>query len=201
VRHLGGTISPAVELMRLLRLMATAAAFGVALLLWGQDADARLEGRANLDESGTELFMSAPLRETAPIMVALGPSGAGPASHPGGSLDGLFNRPGLLAGFAAGFLGSGLLGLMFGQGLVGGLSGVASFLGLIFQLALVVMFGRLIWSWWSGRNEPAFADMSPRQQAEGYLRSRNELLPGIYPPNGADEAEFREPTTSGEVKR
>jgi hypothetical protein len=40
------------------------------------------------------------------------------------------------------------------------------------------MLARLIWSWWSGRNAPAFAGLSPRQLADPYLRSRNEAFPG-----------------------
>ncbi len=68
--------------------------------------------------------------------------------YPGGSLGGLFSRPGLLGGFAAGFLGAGVLGVLFGHGMLGELSGVASVLGLIFQLILMVMMARLIWTWW-----------------------------------------------------
>jgi hypothetical protein len=51
-------------------------------------------------------------------------------------------------------------------------------LGLLCQLALIAMLARLIWSWWSGRNAPAFAGLSPRQLADPYLRSRNESVPG-----------------------
>ena len=112
---------------------------------------------------------------------------AGSSSYPGGSLGGLFNRPGLLGGFAAGFLGSGVLGLLFGHGLVGELGSVASVLGLVFQLALIALLCRLIWTWWSGRNAPAFAGLSPRQLADPYLRSRHEFLPDIEAPPGADD--------------
>jgi predicted lipid-binding transport protein (Tim44 family) len=100
------------------------------------------------------------------------------AGQQNGSLGGLFNRPGLVGGFAAGFLGAGLLGLFFGHGVFGGLGGVASYSGLLCQLALIAMLARLIWSWWSGRNAPAFAGLSPRQLADPYLRSRNEAFPG-----------------------
>ena len=81
------------------------------------------------------------------------PSGAGRSARPGG----LFNRPGglfgggLLGGLAAGFLGAGLFGLLFGSGLFGGLGGFASILGLLIQVALVVIVARLIWSWWQRR--------------------------------------------------
>jgi len=41
------------------------------------------------------------------------------------SKPGFFNRPGLLGGLAAGFLGAGLFGMLFGHGLMGGLGGLA----------------------------------------------------------------------------
>ena len=66
-------------------------------------------------------------------------------TYPGGSLGGLFSRPGLLGGFAAGFLGSGVLGLLFGHGFVGELGSVASIIGRVFQLALIALLCRLIW--------------------------------------------------------
>jgi hypothetical protein len=46
---------------------------------------------------------------------------------------GFFNRPGFLGGLFAGFLGAGLLGMLFGNGLMGGLGGAASMLGLPLQ--------------------------------------------------------------------
>jgi predicted lipid-binding transport protein (Tim44 family) len=71
---------------------------------------------------------------------------------------GLFNRGGgFLGGLAAGFLGAGLLGMLFGGGLFGGLGGLSSILGLILQIALVVLVVRLAMSWWQRRNEPQAA--------------------------------------------
>jgi predicted lipid-binding transport protein (Tim44 family) len=189
LRQYVGTMLPAGEPARWFRSLATLAALTIALLICGEEAEARLQGGLDFDRSGAWLFMPEPIADAAPILVAaLDRPAAGQPAHPGGSLGGLFNRPGLLAGFAAGFLGAGLLGLVFGQGMFGGLGGVASFLGLIFQLALVLLLVRLIWTWWSGRNAPAFAGLSPREQAEAYLRSRNELLPGIYPSTVVDDA-------------
>jgi hypothetical protein len=164
----------------------------VALLLCAEDAEARLDGGLSLGASTERTLMSPPVAAPAPvIMAALDHTMTGQQS---GSLGGLFNRPGLIGGFAAGCLGAGLLGLLFGHGLFGGLGGVASFLGLMFQLALIVMLGRLIWTWWNGRNLPAFAGLSPRQLADPYLRSRNELLPGIGALPSADDA-----TTDGDT--
>jgi predicted lipid-binding transport protein (Tim44 family) len=193
VHHNAGALQSAVEPARLVRSIAMVVAFTLALLLWAEDAEARLG--LSFDSGVLWMLMPTPLANSAPVVVAeLDHSGAAQPTHPGGSLGGLFNRPGLIAGFAAGFLGAGLLGLLFGQGLSGGLGGVASFLGLIFQLALLLLLVRLIWTWWSGRNAPAFAGLSPRQQAEAYLRSRNESLPGVYPASPAADA-----TTDGEA--
>lgn len=78
---------------------------------------------------------------------------AAPAAQPGG----LFNRPGLLGGLAAGFLGAGLFGLLAGNGFLGGLAGMASFVGLLLQVGLVVIVAMLAWRWWQRRSQPASA--------------------------------------------
>ena len=175
--------------MQWLRSLAAFAALAVALLLWAEDADARLEGAPSVGKSAEGTFLTPPV--VAPVLVVLAANDhpAGSSSYPGGSLGGLFNRPGLLGGFAAGFLGSGVLGLLFGHGLVGELGSMASVLGLVFQLALIALLCRLIWTWWSGRNAPAFAGLSPRQLADPYLRSRHEFLPDIEAPPGADDVD------------
>jgi hypothetical protein len=184
-------------LLRWVRSLATLAAMTAALLVWVEDADARLEGELSAGRSSGVVspLVAAP---AALATAALDQSPAGQPGYPGGSLGGLFNRPGVVGGFAAGFLGAGVFGLLFGEGLFGGLGGPASFLGLIFQLALVGMLARVIWVWWSGRNARAFTGLSPRQQAEAYLRTRNDLLPGSYPSDNADDvAADNEMVTSG----
>jgi predicted lipid-binding transport protein (Tim44 family) len=80
-----------------------------------------------------------------------------PTTAPTSPLGGFFNRPGFLGGLFAGFLGAGLLGMLFGHGLMGGLGGFASILGLILQVALVVIVARLLWTWWQRRTQPALA--------------------------------------------
>ena len=102
---------------------------------------------------------------------------AAQSTYPGGSLGELFRRGDLIGGFAAGFLGSGAVGLLFGHGVVGELSGFASVLGLSCQLALIAMLARLIWTWWHDDKTDAFADLSPRQLADAYGRPRHEELP------------------------
>jgi len=64
-------------------------------------------------------------------------------------------------------LGAGLFGMLFGGGMFGGLGGIASFLGLILQIGLVVIVARLAWVWWQRRQQPAFAGPSLRNAATG----------------------------------
>jgi predicted lipid-binding transport protein (Tim44 family) len=72
-----------------------------------------------------------------------------------------------LGGIAAGFLGAGLFGLLFGHGFFGGMAGFASIIGLLLQIVLVVIVARLIYAWWQRRNAstPAYAAARP---ATGY---------------------------------
>ncbi|MCW5687372.1 MAG: TIM44-like domain-containing protein [Pseudolabrys sp.] len=82
---------------------------------------------------------------------ATGAAAAGQAARPG-----LFGG-GMLGGLAAGFLGAGLFGMLFGNGFLGGMGGFASFLGLILQVVLVIVVARLAFAWWQRRNQPAYA--------------------------------------------
>jgi predicted lipid-binding transport protein (Tim44 family) len=72
---------------------------------------------------------------------------------------GFFNRPGmgLFGGLAAGFLGAGLLGMLFGGGMFGGIGGFSSIIGLILQIGLIVLLVRFAMSWWQRRNQTATA--------------------------------------------
>jgi predicted lipid-binding transport protein (Tim44 family) len=84
-----------------------------------------------------------------------------------GLFGGMFGG-GLLGGLAAGFLGAGLFGMLFGHGFLGGMGGFASFIGLLFQIILVVIVARLAWAWWQRRNETATAGgPSVRQGLQG----------------------------------
>jgi predicted lipid-binding transport protein (Tim44 family) len=75
-----------------------------------------------------------------------------------------FGGRGLLGGLAAGFLGAGLFGLLFGYGLFGGMAGFASIFGLMLQVLLVIAVARLIFAWWQRRNlaaAPSYAASNP----------------------------------------
>jgi predicted lipid-binding transport protein (Tim44 family) len=156
--------------------VALALALPVALAVSSADAGA---GRGSSSGSrGSRTFSAPPSTKTAPnaaqpmqrtITQPGSPSAGSSIANQGargGMFGGLMNRPGLLGGLAAGFLGAGLLGLLFGHGFAGGLAGMGSFLGLIIQIVLIVIVARLIWNWWQRRNAPALAGpaqgMNPR---------------------------------------
>jgi len=164
--------------MRCLRSRSLLAVVAVAttLALAVSDAQARAGRGGSFGSRGSQTFSAPPSTTTSPgarpierSMTQPGQPGTfspRPSTSPVG---GFFNRPGFLGGLFAGFLGAGLLGMLFGNGLMGGLGGFASILGLLLQIALVVMVGRLVWAWWQRRNQPALASgPSLRDHASGY---------------------------------
>jgi predicted lipid-binding transport protein (Tim44 family) len=77
---------------------------------------------------------------------------------------GFFSGRGLFGSIAAGFLGAGLVGLLFGQGFFGGMAGFASIFGLLLQIVLVVIVARLIFASWQRRKmslAPSYAAALP----------------------------------------
>ncbi len=158
-------------------------------MIGGDDADLCLANGLSFGTGVTGAFMlltSAATAETAITRRAPAIAQAGPQTYPGGSLTGLFQSGGWLGGFAAGFLGSGLLGLLFGRGLIGELGSVSSYLGLIVQLSLLALLGWLIWTRWNSGGAAGAAARSPRQLADPYLRSRDDLHSGRDPSLGPD---------------
>jgi predicted lipid-binding transport protein (Tim44 family) len=133
-----------------------------ALVLVASDADARAGRGGSLGSRGARSFNTTPPTATAPgggttlQRTTAQPSPATGAPSPG-LFGGAFNRPGLFGGLLGGFLGAGLLGLLFGHGLFGGMGGIASVFGLLLQIILVVFVARLIWGWWQRRQTPAYA--------------------------------------------
>jgi predicted lipid-binding transport protein (Tim44 family) len=163
------------------------AALMVALLVGADDAEVRVvDGMRlvhgwRLSDVAFGSLVTAAAAETAITRQAqIDPTTGAPDSpaYPGGSLTGLFRGGGLLGGFAAGFLGSGVLGLLFGRGLFGELDGPASYFGLLCQLALLMTLCWLIWTRWNGGDAAEPGARSPRQLADAYLRSRDDLHPG-----------------------
>jgi len=148
--------------------IAVVLALAIPTLSAVMPADARVGGGFSSGSRGSRTFSMPPSTSTAPGTAqpfnrTYGQP-ASPSFGPGMS-GGLFNRPGggLLRGLAAGFLGAGLFGLLFGGGLFSGIGGLSSILGLLLQLVLIVFLVRFVMSWWQRRTmgEPAFAGTGP----------------------------------------
>jgi len=154
------------------RLRSALALAAVALTLaFTVAADAA--PRFNAGSRGSRTFSAPPPTATSPnaarpierSMTSPGQSGS-TFARPGATAPagGLFSGRGLLGGLAAGFLGAGLFGMLFGHGFLGGIAGFAGFLGLLLQIALVIIVARLGWAWWQRRTQPASAYASASQQ-------------------------------------
>src|ERR1700716_189779 len=149
----------------IVKTIAVVLSLALPLMLAISAADARVGGGGSSGSRGGRTFSAPPSTSTAPgaaqpfnrTMTQPGSPGVGaPAAAPGG---GFFNRPGMgmLGGLAAGFLGAGLLGMLFGGGMFSGLGGLSSIFGLLLQIGLIVIVVRLAMSWWQRRNQTASA--------------------------------------------
>jgi predicted lipid-binding transport protein (Tim44 family) len=154
------------------RPLAVMLAVGAALVLVASSVDARPGGGGS---RGSRTYSAPPPTTTAPSARPMErtmttPSTAtAPRTGAAPQAGGFFNRPGMgfMGGLAAGFLGAGLLGLLFGGGLSGGLGGFASILGLVLQIGLIAIVGYLLWSWWQRRSQPQTAMASGPSMREG----------------------------------
>ena len=144
-----------------MKAIALILALAVPLVVAAPNADARIGGGFSSGSRGSRTFSAPPSTSTAPN--AARPfdrtftdqsSGFGT-----GMRGGFLGRPGLFGGLMAGFLGAGLFGLLFGGGLFGGLGGIASLLGLILQIGIIVLIVRFLISYFQRRS--AFAGTSP----------------------------------------
>ncbi|MFE1601676.1 Tim44 domain-containing protein [Methylobacterium sp. ID0610] len=146
----------------------TAAALGLAALMAVATTagEARPGGSSSMGSRGSRTYSAPAPTTTAPGMAA--PMQRSQAT-PGPSM----NNPGFGqaapqrrfgGGFFAGLLGAGLLGALLGGGFFGGLGGIASFLGFLIQVALLVGLVMLAVRFFRRRQaEPAMAG--------GYARS------------------------------
>jgi predicted lipid-binding transport protein (Tim44 family) len=151
----------------IVQAMAIVLSLALPLMLAASPADARIGGGVSSGSRGARTFSAPPSTSTAPnaaqpfnrTMTEPGSSGA----TAGG---GFFNRPGgMFRGLAAGFLGAGLFGMLFGGGMFSGIGGLSSIFGLILQIGLIVIVVRMAMSWWQRRHaEPAYAGAGPGAQ-------------------------------------
>jgi predicted lipid-binding transport protein (Tim44 family) len=155
---------------RLVQAIAVVLSLALPTLSTLSPADARVGGGFSSGSRGSRTFSMPPSTSTAPNTAQpfnrtiTQPGSPGLGSSLGG---GFFNRPGggLLRGLAAGFIGAGLFGLLFGGGMFSGIGGFSSILGLILQIGLIVLLVRFAMSWWQRRSmsQPAYAgpDIGP----------------------------------------
>jgi len=151
----------------IVRAIAVVLSLAVPLVIAISSADARIGGGGSSGSRGTRTFSAPPSTTTAPGTAAPmnrtftqpGSPGVGAPAAAGAARGGFFNRPGMgmLGGLAAGFLGAGLLGMLFGGGMFSGLGGLSSIFGLILQIGLIIIVVRLAMSWWQRRHTPAAA--------------------------------------------
>jgi predicted lipid-binding transport protein (Tim44 family) len=153
----------------LVKTMAVVLSLALPMMLAVSAADARVGGGFSSGSRGARSFAAPPSTSTAPGSAQpFNRTFTQPGSSSVGSAGGgLFNRPGgmfgrgggLLGGLAAGFLGAGLFGMLFGGGLFSGIGGFSSILGLILQVGLIIFVVRMAMSWWQRRQmqEPAYA--------------------------------------------
>src|SRR5207248_3203349 len=148
-------------------------------------ADARVGGGFSSGSRGMRTFSPPPSTSTAPgtaspfnrTITQPGMNGGGFGAPAGGGLFG--GRGGMLGGLAAGFLGAGLLGMLFGGGLFSGLGGLSSIIGLLLQVALIVIVVRLAMSWWQRRHTPASAYAGAPAEGPGAQTSFRSGLGGF----------------------
>jgi predicted lipid-binding transport protein (Tim44 family) len=155
----------------IVKAIAVVLSLALPVMLAISAADARVGGGGSSGSRGTRTFSAPPSTSTAPsaaqpfnrTMTQPGSPGMGAAGAAGAAKGGFFNRPGMgmLGGLAAGFLGAGLLGMLFGGGMFSGLGGLSSIFGLILQIGLIIIVVRLAMSWWQRRHATASAYAGP----------------------------------------
>jgi predicted lipid-binding transport protein (Tim44 family) len=181
-----------------IQAIAIALSLALPLVAAVSSADARIGGGVSSGSRGARTFSAPPSTSTAPNAAQpfnrtiTQPSSPGLGTPAGG---GFFNRPGMgmLGGLAAGFLGAGLLGMLFGGGMFGGIGGLSSIIGLVLQIGLIILVVRLAMSWWQRRHETAsaFAGGPSPLSAQSTLRTGSgfglgsgsaplEILPADY---------------------
>ncbi|PVE22582.1 hypothetical protein DC522_20500 [Microvirga sp. KLBC 81] len=158
-------------------------ALAAALVLAGSAAEARVGGgRGSFGSRGARTYTPPPATRTAPEAAAPIQRSQTPNQGP------TYNNPGLQGpnvaqprrfgfgtGLMAGLFGAGLLGLLMGNGFFGGLAGLASVVGLLLQIGLIVLLISFAMKWFRRREAPSYAG------PQGYQRT---TAGGSVPPSG-----------------
>jgi predicted lipid-binding transport protein (Tim44 family) len=182
----------------LAKTVAIALTLALPLVAAASSADARVGGGVSSGSRGARTFSAPPTTSTAPNTAQpFNRTTASPTSPGTPAGGGFFNRPGMgmFGGLAAGFLGAGLLGMLFGGGMFGGIGGLSSIIGLVLQIGLIVLVVRFAMSWWQRRHEteaayaggpsPLGAQATYRSGAAGFglgsgASAALEILPADY---------------------
>ena len=173
----------------IIRALAIVLSVALPLAIAVSEADARVGGGGSSGSRGSRTFSAPPSTTTAPgtaqpmnrTFTQPGTPGVGAPAAGAANKGGFFNRPGMgmLGGLAAGFLGAGLLGMLFGGGLFSGLGGLSSIIGLLLQVALIVIVLRLAMSWWQRRHTTASAYAGAPAEGPGAQTSFRSGLGGF----------------------
>jgi len=173
----------------IIRALAIVLSVALPLAIAVSEADARVGGGGSSGSRGSRTFSAPPSTTTAPgtaqpmnrTFTQPGTPGVGAPAAGAANKGGFFNRPGMgmLGGLAAGFLGAGLLGMLFGGGLFSGLGGLSSIIGLLLQVALIVIVVRLAMSWWQRRHTTASAYAGAPAEGPGAQTSFRSGLGGF----------------------
>src|SRR6478735_5441573 len=136
----------------LFKTIAVVLALALPTALAISSADARVGGGGSSGSRGSRTFSAPPSTSTAP----------GSASQ----FNRTYTQPGAGMNSAA---TAPARGGLFGGGLFGGLGGLSSIIGLIIQIALVVLVVRLAMSWWQRRHTPqaAYANADASSAGQG----------------------------------
>jgi len=158
------------------RIQFVALAAALVMALAPALAEARAGGSRSMGSRGARTFDSAPATPTAPTSQPLQrsatpapdsgftnqrPGAVSPAPGAMQPRPSFMQRNPFLSGMIGGLVGAGLIGMLFGGGF-GAFGGMAGFLGLLLQLALIGGLAYLAISFFRRRNgagEPAYAGM------------------------------------------
>jgi predicted lipid-binding transport protein (Tim44 family) len=147
-----------------LTVLASVIAIGFAV----STVDAKPGRGGSSGSRGARTDTSVPSTPTAPRTSTGAPASPaavpGRAAAPAAAAAAQAAKPSMMStmakGFAMGLIGAGLFGLLSGGSLFGGMSGIMGFLGLLLQVALIVLAVRLIWGFFRNRqqaNQPQMA--------------------------------------------
>jgi predicted lipid-binding transport protein (Tim44 family) len=173
--------------------LGTIAVVVATIAFLASGADAAVGGGLSSGSRGMRTFTPPPATSTAPMGMPMQRTTAPPGLNSPGmprfapSTGGFFSRPGLLGGLAAGFLGAGLFGVLFGHGFMGGIGGIFSFLGLIFQIGLIAFLAMFLWRMFQRRSQPAFAGPLYRDNAPARPAMFGGLGSGAGPAQRSDD--------------